>query len=34
MSIGSTIADILLLAEYMPEEEIKDQVVVLLPFGG
>jgi len=27
-SIGSTIADILLLAEYMPEEEIKDQVVV------
>jgi len=33
-SIGSAIADILLLAEYMPEEEIKDQVVVFLPFRG
>jgi len=33
-SIGSAIADILLIAEYMPEEEIKDQVVVFLPFRG
>jgi hypothetical protein len=31
-SIGSTIDDILLLAEAMPEEEIRDQVVVFLPF--
>lgn len=30
-SIGSAIADILLLAECMPEEEIRDQVVVFLP---
>jgi uncharacterized protein DUF5615 len=33
-SIGSTIDDILLIAEYMPEEEIRDQVVVFLPFRG
>ena len=33
-SIGSAIADFLLLAEYMPEEEIRDQVVVFLPFRG
>lgn len=33
-SIGLAIADILLLAEYMPEEEIRDQVVVFLPFRG
>jgi hypothetical protein len=30
-SIGSAIDDILLLAEYMPEEEIREQVVVFLP---
>lgn len=33
-SIGSAIYDILLIAEYMPEEEIRDQVVVFLPFRG
>jgi hypothetical protein len=33
-SIGSAIDDILLIAEYMPEEEIKEQVVVYLPFRG
>jgi hypothetical protein len=33
-SIGSTIDDILLIAEYMPEEEIREQVVVFLPFRG
>jgi predicted nuclease of predicted toxin-antitoxin system len=33
-SIGSAIEDILLIAEYMPEEEIRDQVVVFLPFRG
>jgi hypothetical protein len=33
-SIGSAIDDILLLAEYMPEEEVADQVVVFLPFPG
>lgn len=33
-SIGSTIDDILLIAEYMPEEEIGGQVVVFLPFRG
>jgi len=33
-SIGSAIDDILLIAEYMPEEEIKDQVVVFLPYRG
>jgi len=30
-SIGLTIDDILLVAEYMPAEEIRDQVVVFLP---
>ena len=33
-SIGSAIDDILLVAEYMPEEEIRGQVVVFLPFRG
>jgi hypothetical protein len=33
-SIGSAINDILLIAEYMPEEEISGQVVVFLPFRG
>jgi len=33
-SIGSAIDDIVLIAEYMPEEEIRDQVVVFLPFRG
>ena len=33
-SIGEAIHDILLLAEYMPEEEIRNQVVVFLPFRG
>lgn len=33
-SIGSAIDDILLIAEHMPEEEIRDQVVVFLPFRG
>lgn len=33
-SIGSAIDDILLIAEYMPEEEMRDQVVVFLPFRG
>ena len=33
-SIGSAIDDILLIAEYMPEEEIRGQVVVFLPFRG
>ena len=33
-SIGSAIGDILLIAEYMPEEEIRDQVAVFLPFRG
>jgi predicted nuclease of predicted toxin-antitoxin system len=31
-SIGSAIDDIVLIAESMPEEEIRDQVVVFLPF--
>lgn len=30
-SIGLAIDDILIIAEYMPEEEIRDQVVVFLP---
>jgi predicted nuclease of predicted toxin-antitoxin system len=30
-SIGSAIGDILIVAECMPEEEIRDQVVVFLP---
>jgi predicted nuclease of predicted toxin-antitoxin system len=33
-SIGSAIDDILLIAEYLPEEELRDQVVVFLPFQG
>jgi predicted nuclease of predicted toxin-antitoxin system len=33
-SIGSAIDDILLIAEFMPEEEIRDQVVIFLPFRG
>ena len=33
-SIGSAIDDILLIAEYMPEEEIRNQVVLFLPFRG
>jgi hypothetical protein len=33
-SIGSAIDDILLIAEYMPEEKIREQVVVFLPFRG
>ena len=33
-STGSAIDDILVIAEYMPEEEIRDQVVVFLPFRG
>ena len=33
-SIGSAIDDILLIAEFMPEEEIREQVVVFLPFRG
>jgi hypothetical protein len=31
-SIGSAINDILLIAQYMPEDEIRDQVVVFLPY--
>jgi predicted nuclease of predicted toxin-antitoxin system len=33
-SIRSAIDDILLVAEFMPEEEIRDQIVVFLPFRG
>jgi predicted nuclease of predicted toxin-antitoxin system len=33
-SIGSAIDDIQLIAEFMPAEEIRDQVVVFLPFRG
>jgi predicted nuclease of predicted toxin-antitoxin system len=33
-SIGEAIDDLLLIAEYMPEEEIRDQIVVYLPFRG
>lgn len=33
-TVGSAINDILLIAEFMPEEEIRDQVVVFLPFRG
>jgi predicted nuclease of predicted toxin-antitoxin system len=31
-SIGAAINDILLIAEEMPEQEIRDQIVVFLPF--
>ena len=30
-SIGRAIDDVLLIAEFMPEEEIRDQIVVFLP---
>jgi len=33
-SIGSAIDDILLLTEFMSDEEIRDQVIVYLPFRG
>jgi predicted nuclease of predicted toxin-antitoxin system len=33
-SIGAAIDDILIIAEYLPEEEIRDQVIVFLPFRG
>jgi predicted nuclease of predicted toxin-antitoxin system len=33
-SIGSAIDDILLIAEHRAEEEIRDQIVVFLPFPG
>jgi hypothetical protein len=33
-SIGSAIEDILIVAECVPEEEIRDQVVVFLPLRG
>jgi hypothetical protein len=33
-AVGAAIDDVLLVAEYMPEEEIRDQVVVYLPFRG
>jgi hypothetical protein len=32
--IGAAINDILVIAEYMPEDEIRQQVVVFLPFRG
>lgn len=31
-SIGAAIRDILLIAESMPEDQIRDQIVVFLPF--
>ena len=31
-SIGSAIEDILLIAEFMSEEEIRSQIIVILPF--
>ena len=33
-SIGSAIDDIVLIIECMPEEKIRDQIVVFLPFRG
>ena len=33
-SIGSAIGDIMLIAECLTEGEIKDQVVVYLPYRG
>lgn len=33
-SIGLAIGDILLIAEYMPEDQVRDQVVIFLPFRG
>ena len=32
-SIGSSIDDILLIAEYMPEEEIRNQIISQIPVG-
>jgi hypothetical protein len=33
-SIGAALDDILLIARFMPEEEIRGQVVIFLPFRG
>jgi predicted nuclease of predicted toxin-antitoxin system len=33
-SVGSAIDDIMLIAECMPEDEIRDQIAVFLPFRG
>jgi hypothetical protein len=33
-SIGAAIDDLLLIAEYMPEDELRNQIVVFLPFRG
>ncbi len=33
-AIGAAIDDILLVAEFMPPDEIRDQIVVFLPFRG
>jgi hypothetical protein len=33
-SIGEAIEDILLIAEYMSEDELREQVVIFLPFRG
>ena len=33
-SIGSAIDDIVLITEYMSDEQIRDQIVVFLPFRG
>ncbi len=33
-SVGAAIDDILLVAECMSEQEIRDRVVVFLPFRG
>jgi hypothetical protein len=32
--IGSAIDDILIIAEYMPWEEVRDRVIIFLPFQG
>jgi hypothetical protein len=32
--IGSSINDILIIAQYMPEEEARNRVVIFLPFRG
>jgi len=31
---GDIVRGLLLLAEYMPEDEIRDQVVIFLPYRG
>lgn len=31
-SIGSAIRDLLLIAEYMPQDEVRNQIIVFLPF--